>query len=173
MSRTSNIANLQFKWLQEFLDINFPDAGIIEVGITGPSTYLFTRNSTDLFPQLSHWLAHPSGVAIWCEKVSALEGMWWEVHLWVTINLAPVCVLILFWFPLDFLDARNTHLCLERLQTSGYVLSPYLISQDPASTPNVSSTRVAAADTILPPDGWQCDPWFKTQVKPVAEEFSV
>jgi len=91
-------------------------------------------------------------------------------------------VLILFWFPLDFLDARNTHLCLERLQTSGYVLSPYLTSQDPASTPNVSSTRarVAVADTILPPaitsdaaDGWQCDPWFKTQVKTVAKEFAV
>ena len=94
-------------------------------------------------------------------------------------------MLILFWFPLDFLDARNTHLGLESLQTSGYVLSPYLTSQDPVSTPNVSSTRarVAAADTILPPaitsgasdaaDGWQCDPWFKTQVKTVAEEFAV
>ena len=29
MSRTSNIANLQNKWLQEFLDIHFPEAGII------------------------------------------------------------------------------------------------------------------------------------------------
>ena len=29
MSRTSNIANLQSKWLQEFLDIHFPEAGII------------------------------------------------------------------------------------------------------------------------------------------------
>ena len=39
MYRTSNIANLQFKWLQELLDIDFPEAGIMEVGITGPSTY--------------------------------------------------------------------------------------------------------------------------------------
>jgi len=84
-------------------------------------------------------------------------------------------VLILLWFPLDFLDARNTHLGLERLQTSGYVLSPYLILQDTESTPNVSSThaQVAAADTILPPDRWQYNPWFKTQVKTIAEEFSV
>ena len=29
MSGTFNIANLQFKWLQEFLDIHFPEAGII------------------------------------------------------------------------------------------------------------------------------------------------
>ena len=29
MSRTSNIANLQLKWLQEFLDIHFPETGII------------------------------------------------------------------------------------------------------------------------------------------------
>ena len=29
MSRTSNIANLQNKWLQEFIDIDFPEAGII------------------------------------------------------------------------------------------------------------------------------------------------
>ena len=29
MSRTSNIANMQFKWLQEFIDIDFPEAGII------------------------------------------------------------------------------------------------------------------------------------------------
>ena len=94
-------------------------------------------------------------------------------------------MLILFWFPLDFLDARNTHLSLERLQTSGYVLSSHLTSQAPASTPNVSSTcaRAAAADTILPPaitsgasdaaDGWQCDTWFETQVKTFAEEFAV
>ena len=92
-------------------------------------------------------------------------------------------MLILFWFPLDFLDARNTHLCLERLQTSGYHLLPYLTSQDPVSTPNVSSTRVAAADTILPPaitsgasdaaDGWQCDPWFKRQLRAIAEESVV
>ena len=94
-------------------------------------------------------------------------------------------MLILFWLPLDFLDARSTHLGLERLQTSGYVLSPYLTSQDPTSTPNVSSTRarVAAADTILPPaiisgasdaaDGWQCDPWFKRQLRAIAEESVV
>jgi len=41
----------------------------------------------------------------------------------------------------------------------------------------------SAADTILPPavtrgasdgtDGWQCDPWFKTQVKVVASELAV
>ena len=94
-------------------------------------------------------------------------------------------MLIFFWLPLDFLDARNTHLSLERLQTSGYLLSPYLTSQDPASTPNVSSTRaqVAAADTILPSaitsgasdaaDGWQCDPWFKRQLRAIAEESVV
>jgi len=29
MSRTFNIVNLQFKWLQELLDIHFPEAGII------------------------------------------------------------------------------------------------------------------------------------------------
>jgi len=29
MSRTSNIANMQNKWLQELLDIHFPEAGII------------------------------------------------------------------------------------------------------------------------------------------------
>ena len=39
MSRTSNITNLQFKWLQEFLDTHFPETGIMEVWITGPSTY--------------------------------------------------------------------------------------------------------------------------------------
>ena len=30
MSRTFNIVNLQFKWLQELLDIDFPKAGIIQ-----------------------------------------------------------------------------------------------------------------------------------------------
>ena len=29
MSRTFNIVNLQFKWLKELLDIDFPKAGII------------------------------------------------------------------------------------------------------------------------------------------------
>jgi len=41
----------------------------------------------------------------------------------------------------------------------------------------------SAVDTILPPavtrgasdgtDRWQCDPWFKTQVKAVASELAV
>jgi len=39
MSRTFNIANLQFKWFQKFIDIHFLETGIIEVGITGPSIY--------------------------------------------------------------------------------------------------------------------------------------
>jgi len=82
------------------------------------------------------------------------------------------------WF--SILDTSNTHLGLERLKTFGYFLSPHLTS--PASTPNVSSTqaRASVAHTILPPaitsdaaDGWQCDPWFKTQVKAVASEFVV
>ena len=66
-----------------------------------------------------------------------------------------------------------------------YVLSPHLTSQAPALTSNVSSTRArtSVADTILPPtitsgasdatDGWQCDPWFKTQVKAIASDFAV
>ena len=39
MSRAFNITNLQSKWLQESLDTNFPEPGIMEVWITGPSTY--------------------------------------------------------------------------------------------------------------------------------------
>jgi len=85
---------------------------------------------------------------------------------WLGTDICAHFVLVPPWF--SILDARNTHLGLERLKTSVYVLSPHLTSH--ALTSNVSSTqaRTSVADTILPPaitsdgtDGWQCDPWLK------------
>ena len=171
MSRTFNIANVQLKWLQEFINTHLLETGIIRGRDHWAQHIFYLPETPDPFPQLSHRLTRLSGVVIQCEKVPALEGMWWGICLWVSVDFGPVYGLILFWLPLDFLDTSNTRLGLKRLQTSGYVLSSHLTSQAPALTSNVPSTqaRASAAYTILPPaitsdaaDGWQCDPRFKT-----------
>jgi len=136
-----------------------------------------------LYECVSDWckgLRMPSEVIREFEGI--LEELWLLFMVWVGMvcNLFAHFVLAPPWF--SILDTSNTHLGLERLKTSGYVLSLHLTS--PASTFNVSSTWApTSADTILPPtitsgasnvtDGWQCDPWFKTQVKVVASEFAI
>ena len=174
MSRTSNVKNLQFKWLQEFLDINFLRLGSSEVGITRPRTYFIYQKLHRLVPSTRSPIRGRNLV----RKGSCFAGHVMRNPLvsnhWLGTDICAHFVLVPPWF--SILDTSNTHLDLEILQTSGYVLSPHLTSQDPASTiSNVPSTRahVAAADTILSScyhkwcscwmaDGWECDPWFKT-----------
>ena len=178
MSRTSNIANLQNKWLQEFLDIHFPEAGIIR--------------GRDHWAQHVFWLPGTPQTSLLNCPIDLLTHLVWKCSRFgghvmrnplvsnhhLSIRMGAHFVLVPPWF------SR----CQKHSPRSGKsinLLLPYLTSQDPVLTPNVSSTRarVAAADTILPPaitsgasdaaDGWQCDPWFETQVKTVAEEFAV
>ena len=170
MPRTFNIANLQFKWLQELLDTYFLETGIIKVGITGPSTYFIYQKLHRLVPSTGS----PTRGRNLVRKGSRFAGHVMRNPLvsnhWLGIHICAHFVLVPPWF--SILDTSNTYLGLERLETSGYVLSPHLTSQDPASTiSNVPSTqaRASAAHTILPPainsdaaDGWQCDPRFKT-----------
>ena len=173
MSRTFNIANLQFKWLQEFLDIHFLETGIIEVGITGPSTYFIYQKLHRLLSLIVPSTYSPVSSRNLMRKGSCFGGHVMRNLLvsirWLGTRICAHFGLVLPRF--SILDARNTRLGLKRLQTSGYVPSPHLTSQAPASTSNVSSTqdRASAAHTILPPvitsdaaDGWQCDPRFKT-----------
>jgi len=102
MSRTSNIKNLQFKWLQEFIDIDFPEAGIIR-GRDYRAQHIFYLPETPQTPFLNcpiDSLTHQgSQVSV---KRFFLQGMWREIRLWVTIDLVPIYALILFWFPLIF-----------------------------------------------------------------------
>ena len=150
MSRTSNIANLQFKWLQELIDIHFPETGIIAVGITGPSTYFDYQKLHRLVPSTRSPIRGRN--SMW--KGSCFAGHVMRNPLvsnhWLGTDICVHFVLVPPWF--SILDtSSNTHFGLERLQTSGYVLSSHLTS--PASTSNVSSIRAptSAADTILPP----------------------
>ena len=172
MSRTFNIANLQFKWLQEFLDIHFLETGIIR-GRDHQAQHIFYLPETPQTPflncpidLLTHlvWKGSRFGGHVMRNLLVSIRWLW--THIYAHF------VLVLPWF--SILDTSNTRLGLKRLQTSGYVLSPHLTSQAPALTSNVPSTqaRTSAAHTILPPaitsgasdgtDGWQCDPWFKT-----------
>ena len=75
MSRTSNIANLQFKWLQEFIYTHFPETGIIEVGITGPSTYsIYQKLCSDILREIETEVKNTSGHnmdkgILWCWEI--------------------------------------------------------------------------------------------------------
>jgi len=176
ISRTFNIMNLQFKWLQEFLDIDFPEAGIIR-GRDYRAQHIFYLPETPQTPFLNcpiDSLAHQGSqfgvkrffLAGHVMRNPLVSNHWLGTHICAHFVLVPLEFLL--WIP-------------ERLQM--YVLSPHLTS--PALTSNVSFTWVptSAADTILLPaitsgardttDEWQCDPWFKTQVKAVASEFAV
>ena len=173
MSRTFNIANLQFKWLQEFINTHFLETGIIEVGITGPNTYFIYQKLHRPLSSIVPSTYSPVRSRNLMRKGSRFGGHVMRNLLvsirWLRTHICAHFVPVTPWF--SILDASNTRLGLKRLQTSGYVLSPHLTSQAPALTSNVPSTqpRASAAHTILPPaitsdaaDGWQCDPRFKT-----------
>ena len=55
-SRTFNIANLQFKWLQELLDIHFPEAGIIRGRDHRAQHIFYLPETTQTCP--IDWLTH-------------------------------------------------------------------------------------------------------------------
>ena len=145
---TSNIANLQFKWLQEFFDIYFPEAGI-----TGPSTYFDYQKLHRLHSLIVPLTRSPIGGCNLVRKGSCFAGHVMRNLLvsnhWLSTDIYAYFVLVPPWFSI-LGTSSNTHLGLERLRTSGYVLSPHLTSS--ALTPNVSSTwaQTSAADTILP-----------------------
>ena len=128
MLKIFNITNLQFKWLQQFLNIDFLKTGIIEVGITSPSIYFIYQKLYILLPLIVLLTCSPikDYNLVWKDSYfsgNVIKNMLVSIH-WLGTCICAYFVLVLPWF--SILDTSNTHLSLERLQTSGYVLSPHL-----------------------------------------------
>ena len=128
MLKIFNITNLQFKWLQQFLNIDFLKTGIIEVGITSPSIYFIYQKLYILLPLIVLLTCSPikDYNLVWKDSYfsgNVMKNMLVSIH-WLGTCICAHFVLVPPWF--SILDTSNTHLSLERLQTSGYVLSPHL-----------------------------------------------
>ena len=160
------IAVFWFKWLHWILI--FQRLGLSRYGSLGPPHVVFTRNSTDSFPQLFYRLDHASVVAVHCENIFALEDI-----LSVMRNLlvsdhwpgAHICI--------DFvLHSRCQQHSPRSEKTTNISLCPISTSDVPCSTQapaSTSSTRAwaSAVRIILPPaitsgvsdaaDWWRCD----------------
>ena len=100
--------------------------------------------------------------------------VWWGICLWVTVY-----ALILVWFPI--LDVNITdsvfpdykHLDIGHL----HIWHPKLLRRHPMHLPlGFELLQLIQFFLLLSIDvanGWQCDPWFKRQLKAVVEEFVV
>jgi len=164
---TREIGTIDHTLKHSILEVHIRNRHIeIEVGLTRPSTYFIYQKIHRLVPSTCSPIRGHN--LVW--KGSCFAGHMMRNPLviirWLGTHICAHFVLVPPWF--SILDARNTHLGLERLKTFVYVLSPHLTSH--ALTSNVSSTPAptSAADTILPPaitsdatDWWQCDPWLK------------
>lgn len=129
MSETCSLLVLQFKWLYWILI--FQRLGLSRYRSLSLAYVVFTKNSTDSFPQLFYWLDHLSVVAIHCEKTFTLEDILIVMRdSLVSNHWTDACTCIDFvpastWF--SILNVRNTYLSLERLQISAYVPCPHLM----------------------------------------------